>query len=135
MQPYLGVSAFSSTVEKSVSERIHRSSGAIRLLFPGPIRSFPSHRRQISARHERERKEEGGGEGGIVEESRTWSNGKLLSNKIPRIYGERSGNDLPGRQNSLSTSGKSITSLSSPPRPVSSLFPLRIDWHRGLSHK
>lgn len=61
--------------------------------------------------------------------------GKLLSNKIPRIYGERSGNDLPGRQNSLSTSGKSITSLSSPPRPVSSLFPLRIDWHRGLSHK
>lgn len=73
MQPYLGVSAFSSTVEKSVSERIHCSSGAIRLLFPGPIRSFPSHRRQISARHERERKGEGGGEGGIVEESRTWS--------------------------------------------------------------
>lgn len=42
MQPYLGVSAFSSTVEKSVSERIHRSSGAIRLLFPDPIVSISS---------------------------------------------------------------------------------------------
>lgn len=72
---------------KECSERIHRSSGAIRLLFPGPIRSFPSHRRQISARHEkRERK---GGEGWrerIVGGKSNMVDGKLLSNKIPRIY-------------------------------------------------
>lgn len=99
---------------------------------PDPIVSISSST-NIGQARERER----GGEE-WREDRRGKSNmvdGKLLSNKIPRIYGERSGNDLPGRQNSLSTSGKSITSLSSPPRPVSSLFPLRIDWHRGLSHK
>lgn len=122
---------------KECSERIHRSSGAIRLLFPGPIRSFPSHRRQISARHER--RERKGGEGWrerIVGGKSNMVDGKLLSNKIPRIYTGRGAETicLAGRY-SLSTSGKSITSLSSPPRPVSSLFPLRIDWHRGLSHK
>lgn len=72
---------------KECSERIHRSSGAIRLLFPGPIRSFPSHRRQISARHER--RERKGGEGWrerIVGGKSNMIDGKLLSNKIPRIY-------------------------------------------------
>lgn len=72
---------------KECSERIHRSSGAIRLLFPGPIRSFPSHRRQISARHER--RERKGGEGWrerIVGGKSNMVDGKLLSNKIPRIY-------------------------------------------------
>lgn len=72
---------------KECSERIHRSSGVIRLLFPGPIRSFPSHRRQISARHER--RERKGGEGWrerIVGGKSNMIDGKLLSNKIPRIY-------------------------------------------------
>lgn len=72
---------------KECSERIHRSSGAIRLLFPGPIRSFPSHRRQISARHERrERKGRVGWRERIVGGKSNMVDGKLLSNKIPRIY-------------------------------------------------
>lgn len=89
MQSYLGGRGLRIREHrgKECSERIHRSSGAIRLLFPGPIRSFPSHRRQISARHER--RERKGGEGWrerIVGGKSNMIDGKLLSNKIPRIY-------------------------------------------------
>lgn len=126
--------AFASIVEKSVQSVFIVLP--VRFVFCFPARSDRFH--LIVDKYRPGTRERGRGREGWREDRRGKSNmvdGKLLSNKIPRIYGERSGNDLPGRQNSLSTSGKSITSLSSPPRPVSSLFPLRIDWHRGLSHK